>query len=182
MGVTRCLLKRATFESIKPSIRAQTAVRPPRLLWTSLKKIMLERRVPRETGRPQARLPACSTGLLDRRRFSVPLDCSSSRQAAYSSPRGHAPLWDHRAFHGLHCANALPVAEALFDSKNLFSRQGSGSYDSAHWACSQQEARPDVSNRQPGFSQRDQHADFGSRRSDPGESRNLGSRRRFNPL
>jgi hypothetical protein len=32
-------------------------------------------------------------------------------------------LWDHRACHALHCANAFPAAEALFDSKNLFSRQ-----------------------------------------------------------
>ena len=29
-------------------------------------------------------------------------------------------LWDHRASHDLHCANAFPVAEALFDSKNVF--------------------------------------------------------------
>src|SRR5262245_5542502 len=28
---------------------------------------------------------------------SVPLGCSPSPQAAYSSPRGHEPLWDHRA-------------------------------------------------------------------------------------
>ena len=40
--------------------------------------------------------------------------------------------------------NAFPVAEALFDSKNVFSRQRRSRYDSAQPACSQQEARPHV--------------------------------------